>query len=131
VTPAEYEADSKGPIPWQCWDIPNFKSCATEAGHYTYRYLTEHSLKEGTPAWDELYPQVLRNKLYDCQISVGCAPSQLATTKSQAVPGSGTTPTPSNLSPSLMTGGDDKTKWYIAGAGVAAVVLFLLYKAKK
>ena len=64
--------EEMGPIPWQCWDIPGFKACHTEAGHETHRQLVSVGGKPGTAAWNEVYPVQYRRNVRKCEILHGC-----------------------------------------------------------
>jgi hypothetical protein len=59
-------------VPWQCWDIPGFKACHTEAGHQTYRELVDGGHAPGSPLYLEFYPKLYRNAVFDCQRKFAC-----------------------------------------------------------
>lgn len=79
-------AEEIGPIPWQCWDIPGFKECHTEAGHRTHRLLVSMGAEPGSAAWNTVYPNQHRREVQRCEILSNCAKESIdrATTPSGA-----------------------------------------------
>lgn len=111
-----------GTVPWQCWDIPGFKSCATEAGNATYRFMKENapSLVEGSPDWNSLYAQSNRKFVYDCQIKFGCTPDILSKMRGGEA-----------TSPLSTIAGKNWTMVLLAGVGVAALGWLAYRRMKK
>jgi hypothetical protein len=66
-------AENLGPIPWQCWDIPGFKACHTEAGHRANRAMVSVGAQPYTEIWDKHYPLMLRAEVHRCEVLHGCA----------------------------------------------------------
>jgi hypothetical protein len=66
-----------GEVPWQCWDIPGFKNCHTEAGHRAHRYLLGQGFAVDSETYKKFYAQALATQIYDCQISFACVPTAL------------------------------------------------------
>jgi hypothetical protein len=65
-------AEEIGPVPWQCWDVPGFKACNTEAGHRAHRALRAAGATPGSPEWDAVYPNQVRREIVRCEILSNC-----------------------------------------------------------
>jgi hypothetical protein len=72
---AYVDRETLGPVPWQCWDIPGFKSCNTEAGHRAHRELANQGIYPDSEIYKKFYPLFLRLEIFGCQTSFGCYPS--------------------------------------------------------
>ena len=73
------ELATLGPIPWQCWDVPGFKACHTEAGHQTHRDLLEIGADPANEVvWAQMYELRLRQNLKRCEVLSNCSSGSIA-----------------------------------------------------
>jgi len=75
----EVDLTKVAPIPWQCWEAPNFKECHKEAGHEAHRYLVSLGYEPFSKdpamqeAWNTSYRFVHRKKAERCEVLSNCS----------------------------------------------------------